>query len=479
MKKIKKYSISLLAVLGIFIIFPNINTVNASDTSQEKSISYNKEINENMLEEIKTTRFKVLLTPRIKVQSSPTQEDISKYYYNQLTNDIAKNTYNTLKTQISNKVTVDLNKIEYDIGSLTDDNLRECFTTNLLPHVLDGYEAYVMDGAENYWWTTNVQIGEIIADIENGKAKYKTVELISNMEEWSNYLTFNTKLKEVSDSMTGESVYEIARSVNHYIMSNVEYTVLDDTDIEQTPYGALIEKKAVCEGQTQLFNLICRQKGLTCLIVYGYTSVNNTTTAHAWNYVYEPTKEQWYAIDVTWNNYYNDSLYFMVGSETEIDGVKFGSNHLAGFKQYKLQTYLPKTPVLSLERYINPITIDGEYIKNIQPDTIYSELLKEFADDITFTIKENNKIISDTDIIKTGQVLTTNGLSFTLVVTGDVNGDGQANIQDIMQVNKHRLNKIQLTNGALKAGDVNQDGQANIQDIMQINKYRLRKISEI
>ena len=261
MKKIKKYSISLLAVLGIFIIFPNINTVNASDTSQEKSISYNKEINENMLEEIKTTRFKVLLTPRIKVQSSPTQEDISKYYYNQLTNDIAKNTYNTLKTQISNKVTVDLNKIEYDIGSLTDDNLRECFTTNLLPHVLDGYEAYVMDGAENYWWTTNVQIGEIIADIENGKAKYKTVELISNMEEWSNYLTFNTKLKEVSDSMTGESVYEIARSVNHYIMSNVEYTVLDDTDIEQTPYGALIEKKAVCEGQTQLFNLICRQKG--------------------------------------------------------------------------------------------------------------------------------------------------------------------------------------------------------------------------
>ena len=213
--------------------------------------------------------------------------------------------------------------------------------------------------------------------------------------------------------------------------------------------------------------------------MYGYTSVNNTTTAHAWNYVYEPTKEQWYAIDVTWNNYYNDSLYFMVGSETEIDGVKFGSNHLAGFKQYKLQTYLPKTPVLSLERYINPITIDGEYIKNIQPDTIYSELLKEFADDITFTIKENNKIISDTDIIKTGQVLTTNGLSFTLVVTGDVNGDGQANIQDIMQVNKHRLNKIQLTNGALKAGDVNQDGQANIQDIMQINKYRLRKISEI
>ena len=57
--------------------------------------------------------------------------------------------------------------------------------------------------------------------------------------------------------------------------------------------------------------------------------------------------------------------------------------------------------------------------------------------------------------------------------------NGQANIKDILAINKHRLNKAQLVNEYLQAGDINEDGKVDIRDILQINKYRLGKISEL
>ena len=44
-------------------------------------------------------------------------------------------------------------------------------------------------------------------------------------------------------------------------------------------------------------------------------------------------------------------------------------------------------------------------------------------------------------------------------------------------VNKHRLGKASLKDEYLIAGDVNKDGKVDIRDILQINKYRLNKIN--
>lgn len=478
MKRYKKYILTLIFMLGI-LLFSNTNIVKAEDVEKEMVIPYNEEINVKNLENIKTTRFKALLQPRTTIQATPIQEDISKYYYNQLKHDVSRNTYNTLTNQLSNSVTIDLNNYEYNVEQSTEEALIECFQSNLLQYVIDGYEAYIMDGTKNYWWTPEtIKFGDLLATVSNNKATFKNVKIQSTMEEWNNYDNFNTKLETVCNSLKGESVYEIVRSINYYICSNVEYTELDDTSVEQSAYGALIINKAVCEGQAHLFNLMCREKGISCINVYGYTNENNISTAHAWNYVYEPSKGKWYAVDVTWNNSYNDLLYFMVGSDTEINGIQFGKNHIAGFKQFIKQTYTPSTPILSAEKYIDTITLDEEYITNIQPDTEYSEFIKEFSSGIEFTVKEKGNVVTDTDIIKTGQILTINGNNFTLIVLGDTNGDGRANINDIMAINKHRLNIRQLTDIYLKAGDVNKDGTVNIKDIMQLNKYRLEKINE-
>lgn len=480
MKKYKKVGLTALITFGVMLIFSSTDIVKADDTSKEVVVQYNQEINAQMLENIKTTRLKALLTPRIKVEVIPTQEEISKYYYNQLKNDISKNTYNALTNQISNNVIVDLNNIEYNIGEATEINLLKGFTDNIVQYVLDGYEAFIMDGSQNYWWTPeDIQLGEIIADVSDGKAKYKTVEIKSKATEWSQYETFNTKFEEVCNSITGNTPYEIAKSINYYICKNVEYKILTNTTMEQSAYGALILNQAVCEGQAQLFNLICREKGVLCLNIYGWASETSTTTAHAWNYIYEPKKEKWYAVDVTWNNYEDDFLYFMVGSDTEINGVKFGKNHIAGFQQFTNQTYTPSSPTISTEKYIDSITIDGEYMINIQPNTKYNDFVKEFSSNDSFTVMDGNNVITEEDLIKTGQVLTTENHNYILVVKGDVNGDGKTDIKDILRINRHRLNKLQLTNEFLKAGCVDEDEKSDIKDILTINRYRLGKINEL
>ena len=126
--------------------------------------------------------------------------------------------------------------------------------------------------------------------------------------------------------------------------------------------------------------------------------------------------------------------------------------------------------------------IENNTIGQVQPKTTVKELKTKITTNATTitVIDKDGKNVSEENQVGTGMKITFNGEdTYTLVVTGDTNGDGQANIQDIMQVNKHRLKKAQLTGCYLKAGDVNNDGNVNIQDIMKINKYRLGKISEL
>lgn len=123
--------------------------------------------------------------------------------------------------------------------------------------------------------------------------------------------------------------------------------------------------------------------------------------------------------------------------------------------------------------------INDIYITKIQPNTQYEDFIKNIQTNISYEIKEGDKVVDSTSIMKTGQVLTIEDKSYTIVVTGDCNGDGQAELKDILAINKHRLNKVSLTTEYLQGADVNGDGVADLKDILQINKFRLGKIEEL
>lgn len=138
--------------------------------------------------------------------------------------------------------------------------------------------------------------------------------------------------------------------------------------------------------------------------------------------------------------------------------------------------------VLSFSVTVYPVVINSNVyevgekeIRKIQPKTKSRQLKNNITSNTNIKITNNENEVFDEDFLATG--MTANG--YKIIVTGDTNGDGKADIQDILNINKHRLNKGKLENEYLKAGDVTGDGKVDIQDILKINKYRLNKISEI
>lgn len=126
------------------------------------------------------------------------------------------------------------------------------------------------------------------------------------------------------------------------------------------------------------------------------------------------------------------------------------------------------------------VTEEKLYIVGISPNTTIEAALNNIATNgIMKVYKENQEITDKTQKIATGMVIEitrkTEKKEFVAIVTGDTTQDGNADISDILQINKHRLNKVLLTGINLKAGDVNADGKLDMSDILKINKYRLGK----
>ena len=65
--------------------------------------------------------------------------------------------------------------------------------------------------------------------------------------------------------------------------------------------------------------------------------------------------------------------------------------------------------------------------------------------------------------------------SYTVVVTGDTNGDGKINITDMIAVKAATLKKSDLSGVYEKAADVNGDGKINITDFIKVKATTLKK----
>ena len=58
--------------------------------------------------------------------------------------------------------------------------------------------------------------------------------------------------------------------------------------------------------------------------------------------------------------------------------------------------------------------------------------------------------------------------SLTLVVTGDLNGDGKCSLTDMLQLQAHLLGRDKLTGARLRAADVNGNGEVTLTDLVQV-----------
>ncbi len=73
--------------------------------------------------------------------------------------------------------------------------------------------------------------------------------------------------------------------------------------------GAFIERKAVCEGISKAFKLLCNEHSIKCIVVLGKASNDGNyddDSNHAWNLV--KIGGESYHVDATWDNMYHDGL---------------------------------------------------------------------------------------------------------------------------------------------------------------------------
>ncbi len=130
---------------------------------------------------------------------------------------------------------------------------------------------------------------------------------------------------------------------------------------------------------------------------------------------------------------------------------------------------------------VTEYTVDDNNISNVDPETTISEFKEHIILDSTGSVrifdKNEAEITDNNSIICTGMTikifLADNTINLAIIVTGDVDGNGSVNIQDLMCINKHRLQKNNLESIYLKAGDLNKDNSVNIIDLFLLNKFRL------
>ena len=147
-----------------------------------------------------------------------------------------------------------------------------------------------------------------------------------------------------------------------------------------------------------------------------------------------------------------------------------------------------------LEVKINSVIISADeqnvIAMGIQPNTNIKTLIEtkiETNGIVKVYDKNNNELTGNEIVVTTDDEITlifTKGelqkkIFLQTIVNGDVNGDGKADFNDMLAINKHRLNKKLLEGAYLKAGDIDKNENVDFSDMLKINKFRLGKIENL
>lgn len=254
-----------------------------------------------------------------------TNNNKDKYFYNQL-EEYSKIIYNAME---SNKENMKTGTYEINLGTEFSSLLSESNGEELLgDYYQSAIEAYTYDNPDVFY----IEFSKLYLNIETTtRGSKKTYKVFINSGNQANYLTNELSSKERIYAALNEiekiksyfvenkksDTYQNIKFVHDYLVENIEY----DQTISQPNiydiYGALINKKSVCEGYSKAFKYLMDSMNIPCVTVSGKgTNSEGNTENHAWNYV--QLNSVWYAIDCTWD-----------------DPILVGSGYLSNSSKYK------------------------------------------------------------------------------------------------------------------------------------------------
>ena len=356
--------IGMLGVLGIlgYIIYIEITEQGTLQITFEENTGF------PTIEYIPSSNTGIIIDENLFDDTSDTQSIAgnnsvkSKYLYEQL-DDTAKIIYKKLYEEKDNLKT---GTYKVDFGNtfqtlLSQENgdkeLKEQYQTAIEALVYENPDIFYLDVTKMYInieKITKITGVRYNVYIDNGNEICYLTDGFYSKEDVEEYENKIEQIKnQIIVQIAEKDDYTKIKLVHDYLIDSIEY---DDTLRENNIYdiyGALVNKKCVCEGYAKAFQYIMQEAGIETVIIIGTgTNSRNETESHAWNYV--NLNNKWYAIDVTWDDpiisgggiLTNKSRYeyFLKGSQT------MNENHVPSGR-FTEKGKIFKYPELSIEDY--------------------------------------------------------------------------------------------------------------------------------
>lgn len=186
--------------------------------------------------------------------------------------------------------------------------------------------------------------------------------------------TRDSRISTILNGFTGSSTYEKLQYFNKTLTTTNEYNTSSDLntiahecrECTSALSGSTGTAGPVCEAYARAFKVLCDKSAIPCVLVDGRAknSTSSEGEAHMWNYV--QLDNEWYAVDVTWNDPvvsgvsgavsgYESEKWFLAGSETVIDEMSFITSHPVSNQVSTSGPAFTNGPVLSTIAYEKPV----------------------------------------------------------------------------------------------------------------------------
>ena len=376
--------------------------------------------------------------------------------------------------QIDNKivaVTVSVPVASSNDAPVTEQELMNQWSTiatstmnQYSPFVTAAYDAFDRDHPEVFWLSGSTSVGAGYKDhsgsVESGWIfeidiyfwiqryavdangnKTDTIEFDIRATDYGTQELIEEGIKNLTDSINeivsdedvvGKTDYEKVKFFNQWLTTNNEYNTIVASGGTQAPKdcwecisalvgvdgsvaGRIGNNGPVYEAYAGAFKVLCDEVGIECVLVDGDASSTKGGTAggHMWNYV--QVDNNWYAVDVTWNDptggnsgavsSKENEKWLLLGSSTVVSGSEENGTLLTFIDSHPVENCLrdggvafTNGPVLSETAYEPPVA-GVAMITNGSTTTTYAtfaDALAAWTDGTTLTLLTN--VTHDTTI---------------------------------------------------------------------------------
>lgn len=351
-------------------------------------------------------------------------------------------------------------------------------------------------------WSSN---NSDVATVENGKIVAKNkgeAKITVKSKDTGVSATCNVKIVK---KVTEISISESAVNLNVGDESTLNYTIGPDdatnkevewissnSDVVSVDNGKVIAKK------TGTANITVKSKDTGISASCKITVTARVESIELQKNSYTVIKGKKLTINPVIKPEYATNKEYTISSDDE-NIVKIENNVIVGVNEGKTNvTFTTKDQNKSVKAEINVINIsdsdfitfdgtlkvneDNGYVSKMEPNTKTSSIFDKMEynkDKFDVVIKNiNGKVISDDDLIGTGTTISLVSKdsreeiqTFTVIIYGDVNGDGKIYATDYVKIKNHIMDVEKIKGACLEAADVNHDGKIYATDYVKIKNY--------